>query len=359
MTSARCDRSLHQTLLKWYAANRRSFPWRGISDPYRIWVSEVMLQQTQVARVAAYYLRFLAKFPTVASLAEAPLDHVLAEWQGLGYYRRAQHLHAAAQSLIANYGGELPQDFPSLLALPGFGPYTAGAVASIAFAVSVPAVDGAVGRVIARLSGTTARRNTSAFTRTIARQAEALVPRHGAGEWNQALMDLAASVCRPTEPLCDKCPLTADCSAYRSGRAHTLPVLGLRLSPKTVRLAAAHLQRGTSIVLGQRPLKGLFGGLWELPTWTIDGTVRATLLAKLGKSARVGERLGIASRTLTHRRLKTEVFRVELLSALPRKLPGYETHRFFTPAKLRALPMSSASRAALAVASTSPLKAPM
>ena len=262
-------RALFAPLLAWYDGARRELPWRappGVrSDPYHVLVSEVMLQQTTVATVRPRYAAFLARFPDLATLAAAPLDDVLHAWQGLGYYRRARGLHAAAKAAVERHGGRLPAEVEALEALPGVGPYTAAAVAAIAHDAPVLAVDANVERVLARLFAVeTPLPRARGELRRIAR---ALAPPERPGDTVQALMELGALVCRPAKPACLACPLRDQCAAYRGGIAAELP----RKPPKAARRArfatAFHLRRADGAVLfRRRPADGLLGGMVELPS---------------------------------------------------------------------------------------------
>ncbi|HEY1908255.1 MAG TPA: A/G-specific adenine glycosylase, partial [Myxococcaceae bacterium] len=209
---------LRAALLRWYDAQARDLPWRRTRDPYRIWVSEVMLQQTQVSVVLPYWTAFLARFPDLDSLARASLDDVLAAWRGLGYYARARNLHRAAVAVVERHAGGLPDDVDALRALPGFGRYTVGAVASIAFGKEVPLVDGNVARVLARLAGLEGPTGDAGREKQLWALAEALVQGERPGDWNQALMELGATVCRQEQPTCLLCPVRAHCGALASGR---------------------------------------------------------------------------------------------------------------------------------------------
>ena len=210
-------------LLAWYRRHRRALPWRGARDPYAIWVSEIMLQQTRVETVVPFYERFLERFPTVAALAAAKEADVLAAWSGLGYYRRAKNLHAAAGVVTREHGGRIPDSVEGLRSLPGIGAYTAAAIASIAFGIPAAAVDGNVIRVIARWEGLRGRRDDAALRREVTARAEALAPGPSPGDWTQALMELGATICLPREPLCERCPVSRRCRALRDGHPDRYP----------------------------------------------------------------------------------------------------------------------------------------
>ncbi|MBX7101901.1 MAG: A/G-specific adenine glycosylase, partial [Myxococcaceae bacterium] len=253
-------------LLRWFDRHRRDLPWRRTSDPYAIWLSEVMLQQTQVDRVVGYWQRFLDELPTVKALANAELAQVLKLWSGLGYYSRARNLHKAAKAVVAEHGGKFPRTAEALGELPGFGRYTAGAVASIAFGQAAPIVDGNVARVFARVFEIEGLPGVPAREAALWAHAEQLVGGERPGDFNQALMELGALVCTPKSPTCLLCPLHAVCRARRTGRVDELPPARPRAARKQLTLAVAVARRERTLLLGQRAEGGLFGGLWELPS---------------------------------------------------------------------------------------------
>ncbi|MFH1017438.1 MAG: A/G-specific adenine glycosylase, partial [Pseudomonadota bacterium] len=222
--------AIRQNLLRWYRAKKRDLPWRRTRDPYRIWVSEVMLAQTRVETVIPYYERFLSEFPDLPSLARAPEERVLKQWEGLGYYSRARNLHAAARELVSGYGGELPRSSARLADLPGVGPYTSAAVASIAFGEPIAVLDGNVRRVLSRLFATNGELETLA-QRVIATKDPA--------DFNQAMMELGALVCVPKNPTCPLCPIRAGCRAFKKGVIHLFPAPKARSRPKDVFATAA------------------------------------------------------------------------------------------------------------------------
>ncbi len=253
-------------LLDWYAKHRRTLPWREEVSGYRTWISEIMLQQTRVTAVIPYFQRFLAALPTVEALAAADEESLLRLWQGLGYYRRAKNLQAAAKVMVAEHGGCVPGDYETLRQLPGIGDYTAGAIASIAYGQDVPAVDGNVLRIVSRLSGfdgdILVEKNRKLMRQWVA---EAL-PHSQAGTYNQALMDLGATVCLPNgEPLCKSCPLRDLCTANREGTQHLLPVRNSKKEKKVELLTVFVLTSDGRVALRKRPENGLLAGLWEFP----------------------------------------------------------------------------------------------
>ena len=259
------SRAFSRQLLTWYARHKRRLPWRDVPDPYAIWVSEIMLQQTQVETVIPYYQRWLARFPTVQALAEAPLNDVLAAWEGLGYYARARNLQRAAQTVVSERGGGLPQTVADLLALPGIGRYTAGAIASIAFGVDAPVLDGNVKRVLARVFDIQSDVKTPAGSQELWTLAEGLVPPGQAGDYNQALMDLGATVCTPRAPACERCPVRGLCAARRLGVQLQRPVKAARRARPERVYAAAVIHKHGRVLLSQRPTAELLGGLWAFP----------------------------------------------------------------------------------------------
>lgn len=252
-------------LLQWYKRHHRDLPWRKTRDPYRIWVSEIMLQQTQVERVRQYYPKFLKRFPTLHHLAQAPLDDVLKAWEGLGYYARARNLHRAAQVVLRNYGGEIPDQRQELLKLPGIGRYTVGALLSIAFGQDESVVDGNVRRVLCRLLAIREDPRRSQTEINLDKFARALLPRGRAGVFNQALMDLGATVCTMSEPRCLICPLIDFCEARRLGIQTELPMHSKARQKPHYDVALGIIWKGDKLLIAKRPNDGLLGGLWEFP----------------------------------------------------------------------------------------------
>src|SRR5205823_2577132 len=252
-------------LLAWYAANRRDLPWRRTRDPYRILVAEYLLQRTRIASGRPYYERFIARFPTARDLAAASLDDVLAVWEGLGFYGRARNLHAAARAIAERHGAQVPRSYQELLDLPGIGPYTAGAVASIAFGIPVPAVDGNVTRVIARLFRIRADVTEGVTGRRILEIAARLVSPEDPGAFNQAMMELGATICTPTSPACDRCPLETLCLARAAGEERTIPLASRPGPPRAVPVAFALVESKGRVLLVRRERGELLAGLWALP----------------------------------------------------------------------------------------------
>ena len=268
-------------LLPWYAQTGRDLPWRRTRDPYRIWLSEIMLQQTTVAAVIPRYERFLAAFPDVAALATAPVERVVEAWAGLGYYSRARNLHAAAHKVMSDHGGRFPADLAALQALPGIGRSTAGAILSIAFDLPAPILDGNVRRVLCRLFAWLDDPRGSAAERRLWEWAEALTPEQAPHDYAQAIMDLGATICVPRTPRCELCPLVGLCLARREGVERELPRKRVAKAVPTVIQAALVLHRKGRVLVRRRPLHGLLGGLWEFPTVAVAAGSPASAARRL------------------------------------------------------------------------------
>lgn len=259
--------SFRQSLLKWFRVHRREMPWRESRDPYRVWVSEIMLQQTQVATVIDYFRRFIRQFPTVEKLATADEQSVLRQWEGLGYYRRARQLHAAAKMIVAEFEGTFPATVDELLRLPGVGRYTAGAIASIAFDESAPILEGNTVRLFARLMGLTEDVRVSKTQKILWRFSERLVPAKGAGEFNQALMELGSLVCRDRDPNCRACPVARSCVAFSLGTQREIPVASPKFEYESIREAAVVLRRGKNVLMRLCQPSERWAGLWDFPRY--------------------------------------------------------------------------------------------
>lgn len=343
-------RPIRKKLLRWYDGAARDLPWRRTRDPYAIWVSEVMLQQTRVETVIPYYERFLERFPTAGALAEADEDSVLSHWSGLGYYRRARLLHAGVREVVARYGGEVPEDADARRALPGVGRYTAGAIGSIAFDKEEPIVDGNVSRVLARLFRIDTPIGASATTKRLWDHAAALIPGERPGAFNQALMELGATLCTPKRPRCESCPVASECESHAHGETDKLPVPAARREPAALDLVAVVATRGRGSarkVWLVRSEQSLFGGLWGLPMIRRDdeaharGALRqARILARLDP-----EPTATVEHVLTHRRLRIDVFRASAARA-----EESTTRRCFTAEALGRVGISTLTRKLLASA---------
>jgi A/G-specific adenine glycosylase len=259
---------LRQRLLKWYSLHKRDLPWRHTRDPYKIWVSEIMLQQTQVATVIPYYNRWLKIFPTLASLAQAPLSRALELWAGLGYYRRVRMLHQAARLIQKKSGGKVPQTAQELRKLPGIGRYTAGAIASIALGEKTPVLDGNVVRILSRIFAVPQSIDLPGTLEKLWNLAASLLPEKNPGDLNQALMELGATVCFPLTPQCVLCPVNKICAAHRKGKELFYPVRSQKNLYEKLRMAALVLRNSRNEVwLEKQPEQGRWGGLWMFPFW--------------------------------------------------------------------------------------------
>ena len=254
-------------LLEWYRNHARVLPWRENPEPYRVWVSEIMLQQTRVEAVKPYYERFLSALPSIAALAEAPEEQLLKLWEGLGYYSRVRNLQKAAQKVMREYGGALPASYEQLGSLPGIGEYTAGAIASIAFGIAVPVVDGNVLRVISRITGSFEQIDTAACKKRIWNELFQMMPSDAPGDFNQALMELGATVCLPNgAPLCERCPLAERCAALANGWIQQIPVRAPKKQKKVEHYTVLLLWQDGKIALQRRKEKGLLAGMWQFPS---------------------------------------------------------------------------------------------
>jgi len=354
-------------LVGWYARAKRDLPWRGSRDPYRVWVSEIMLQQTQVERVKDYFTRFIARFPTVESLAAAGEHEVLRLWEGLGYYRRARQLHAAARRVVDDHGGRFPRTAATLRGLPGIGRYTAGAIASIALGRREPIVEANSRRVIARLAGHAGRFDGPGGDEPIWRIAAELVPARNPGRFNQALMDLGAMVCTPEAPLCRTCPVARHCRALADGRVAEIPAATRRRAIEEVRETAVVVRRGSRMLVVRRGPGEWWEGLWDFPRLpgparsavrrlggagiaasSSRGQAAATRREKHGRASdpfaglACGDvaRLGTLAHSVTHHRITLDVVRCTAASA---GRPA-ANRRWVTPAALAALAMTAPGR---------------
>ncbi len=309
---------LSSQLLAWYNKNKRTLPWRGHPDAYAVWVSEIMLQQTRVETVIPYFEKWMEIFPTVGALAQASERDVLNAWEGLGYYSRARNLHKAAKMVVKEYKGQLPRDLDALIKLPGIGRYTVGAIASIAFGMDEPALDGNLKRVYARLFDLSVPVDSLEGEKILWKIAQDNLAVGNAGDFNQALMDLGATICVPKRPRCLICPLMKICKARINGTQEQRPVKKPRKDvPHRTHAVGVIIKRGR-VLLVQRPSKGLLGGMWEFPNGSVSGDpamgVVKALEAGYGLKVQKKEAMGAIQHTYTHFRLNALVFRCELLS---------------------------------------------
>lgn len=307
-------------LLAWYDEQRRSFSFRGTLDPYRVWLSEIMLQQTRTETVGPYYERFLLQFPDVFTLAEAPAEQVLKAWEGLGYYSRAHNLHKAAKLLVNEYDGVFPQNAADLRALPGVGPYAAAAIASIAFDEPVPAMDGNLNRVISRLYLIQEDINTPSVKKQLYELGLGLMPATRAGDMNQALMDLGATICLLGTPDCSRCPLNEECRAFLEGDPSGLPLMKSKKPPRVIPVGVGILICEGRVLLFKRE-QALLRGLYVFLLTEEDNSPEAVLLAaqKL-RSARLVRELGVARHIFTHRIWDMRLYHLEAETCVP--VPG-------------------------------------
>lgn len=334
--------TLQLALLRHYASEGRDLPWRRTRDPYRIWVSEVMLQQTRAATVAERYRYFVRRYPDVRSLARASTEDVCAAWAGLGYYSRAKNLHAAARRVVAEHGGRLPQTVEELRGLPGIGRYTAGAIASIAFNKPVPAVDGNVERVISRLFAIDCSAKRAPAQRRLWDHAALLARCNRPGDLNQALMDVGATICLPRAPRCAECPLRKFCAAHEAGEPTRFPRRSVRRAERpTLRLAFLWHRTRAGVWLERRPLAGLWAGLWQLPSEE-GHTARARLGRRFGQPIR--RRVSGLRHELTHRVVIVSVYASAPFTSIPRSA----TMRAF--ADPLGAPLSAVARRAITAA---------
>lgn len=258
-------KTFQETFLTWYHKEKRNLPWRATNDPYAIWISEIMLQQTRVETVIGYFYRFMEQFPTIQDLAAAEEQKLLKVWEGLGYYSRARNLKAAAQQIVAEFDGEMPQSIEEIRSLKGIGPYTAGAIGSIAFGLPEPAIDGNVMRVVSRLFCIEADIAKASSRRPFDEAMRTIIPPDEPGEFNQALMDLGSRICTPTTPKCEECPISQYCLAYAENRQTDFPVKSKKAKPKDVYYIAGAIEDQGSFLLVQRPETGLLVSMWHFP----------------------------------------------------------------------------------------------
>jgi len=308
---------LRAALLSWFAANKRALPWRATRDPYRIWVSEAMLQQTRVATVVPYYERFTERFPDVSALAGAPLEDVLKAWEGLGYYARARNLHRAARRIAEEHGGALPRDYAAIRSLPGVGGYIAAAVTSIAYGEPRAVVDGNVKRVLSRLFLIDGASNDPSAASVFEEKASELLDRSRPGDFNQALMELGALVCTPQTPSCAACPLKEFCGAFSASLQTSYPVRMKRRDTPRRHIAVGVVRKDGRILITRRKEDGLLGGLWEFPGGKVEPGETAAEACKreieeeVSLSVEVGAFITRVDHAYTHFKVSVDVFDCE------------------------------------------------
>ncbi len=340
-------KQIQDALLRWWDVDHADLPWRRSQDPYAIWVSEIMLQQTQIATVIPYFERWLARFPTVQALAEAPLADVLKLWEGLGYYSRARNLHAASQAVVRDWNGRLPQTAADLMKLKGIGRYTAGAIASIAFNEPAPVLDGNVIRVLSRLTDLPDDVTQAVTKNDLWQLAEQLVPTERPGDFNQALMELGQQICLPAKPMCLLCPLSAYCLARQQGTQLERPVRPPRKRTPHYDVVAGIIWAKEAVVgdpqakflIAQRPLDGLLGGLWEFPGGkqeageTLPQALVREIEEELAMQIEVGAFVTKIKHAYTHFRITLHAFHARHVSGTPQHL-GVADHAWVTIAEL-------------------------
>ncbi|MFN8529110.1 MAG: A/G-specific adenine glycosylase [Anaerolineae bacterium] len=341
-------------LLAWYDVHHAPLPWRANHDPYRVWLSEIMLQQTQVETVKPYFEKFLAAYPTVRDLAAAPLDDVLKLWEGLGYYSRARNLHRAAQQVADQYGGVFPDTVEGLLTLPGIGRYTAGAIASIAFEVRAPVLDGNVIRVFARLIDLPDEVTQPKTQAKLWELVETFLPDARLGDYNQALMELGRVICKPRNPLCGDCPIRAHCDAYAHGTQDKRPVKKAKAATPHYDVAAGMIWDDQGrLLIAQRPLDGLLGGLWEFPGGkrepgeTMEACLARELREELAIEVEVGELYTTVNHAFTHFKITLHAYTCRYVSGEPQTL-GVAAWAWVKPEELDRYSFGKADREVIA-----------
>lgn len=342
--------SISGPLLAWYRSEKRALPWRQHADPYRVWVSEMMLQQTQVTTVVSYYERWLRRFPNLRALARATEDDVLSGWQGLGYYARARRLLRGAQLVVRDHGAELPRDPEALRKLPGIGPYTASAIASIAYGAAVPVVDGNVERVLSRLFAVRGDVRAQPHKRRILSLAASLVPPDHPGDYNQALMELGATTCTPRTPNCPGCPLSQKCAAKQLGRQDQFPARRIRAKPDNAIVLSAFIRRGSRSLLVKLPSDARrWAGMWMFPSTEIETKAprKADLVSAVkhlsGLSVRPLSNAGLVKHSVTRYRVALKAYDCVLISGRARPL-GAAQVAWKKPEELTTLAMPAAHR---------------
>ncbi len=319
----RQHRTFREDLLDWYHEHKRSMPWRETNDPYRIWVSEIMLQQTRVDTVRDYYPRFLEAFPTVEALAEAERDEVLKYWEGLGFYARARHLHEAAQTVVEEHDGTVPDTMETIRDLKGIGPYTAAAVLSIAYERPHAVLDGNVTRVLSRVFAVDEDATTTAAQNALRDLANDLIDDEQPGDFNQAMMELGALVCTPSTPLCDRCPLQDVCRAHEAGTEEDYPITPESDPVPHHDIAVGLVFDDDHLLIQRRPDEGLLGGLWEFPggkqedAESLETACRRELKEELGIDVSIDDHFYTLSHAYSHFKITLHAFRCHISSGTP------------------------------------------
>ena len=338
-------------LLPWFDQNKRDLPWRRSRSPYSTWISEIMLQQTRVDTVKPYFERWMKRFPDVQTLAEAEEQEVLRLWEGLGYYSRARSIHKAARKIVSEYNGKIPDDIEKLRKLPGVGPYTAGAIASIGFGLPAAALDGNIRRILARYYDIAEPVRMPQTEKKLWALAENDLDRERPGDFNEALMDLGSAVCLPENPQCLLCPLCEDCLARQNGTTAERPVM-IKPEPVPHYIVTAAVipdEAGERFLLTKRPAKGLLGGLWEFPGGkqesgeTLEECIRREIREELDIAIEVREPFGVYKHAYTHFKVTLHAFLCQHTEGAPKALAADELG-WFTRADLQDLPMGKIDR---------------
>jgi len=356
-------RAFQVTLLAWFRRHRRPQPWRVRRTPYRVWIAELMLQQTRVDQVHDYFVRFMARFATLAALAAAEQQDVLKLWEGLGYYARARHLHRTAQWLVAQRGGRFPQTPAELRALPGIGPYTAAAIGSLAFNLDVAALDGNVARVLSRVFACGDDPRSTAGKRKLQAWADALLPRGRSAPFNEALMELGALCCTPRRPDCPKCPLRKVCRSHAAGQPEKYPVkTAQQRLPHKVVGAAVIINRRGEFLIARRHEHEMLGGLWEFPGGkrepgeTMAACIARELQEEMGLRLRVGPRLTVVRHAYSHFTIALHAHWCRIAGGRPRDLQC-GAHAWVSLARMDAYPFSRADHHIIAALRAHPAPA--
>lgn len=336
-------------LLTWYDRNARQLPWRSFPTPYRVWVSEIMLQQTRVETVLPYFERFLLRFSDLVTLASASQEEVLRLWEGLGYYSRARNLHKAAQLILSEHAGQLPAFAVELERLPGIGHYTAAAIASIAFGEPVAAVDGNIKRIYSRILALQETLGSAGFEKVVEDYAQTVLPPERPGDFNQALMDLGSNLCLPRQPVCLACPAQNHCLAFRQGVQNDLPIRVKKAPLPHYEVCVAVIQLDGKVLLSQREQSGMLGGLWEFPGGkleqadnSLEDCLKRENLEKTGLEITIIEKIGVFKHAYTHFKITVHAWHAKQLTASPMGLR--HNLRWVSPTDLPEYPMGKVAR---------------
>jgi len=334
---------LSTKLLAWYHIQKRILPWRDHPDPYAVWVSEIMLQQTRVDTVIPYFEKWMKLFPTIKALASASEQDVLHAWEGLGYYSRARNLHKAAKIVAERFNGELPRDLEDLHSLPGVGRYTVGAIASMAFGMDAPTLDGNLRRVFSRLFDVTEIATSLSGEKILWKLAAQNLPKGQAGDYNQALMDLGATICLPKNPRCLLCPLVSLCEARKNGTQEARPVLKPKKAVPSYIHAAAVIVEHRRVLLSLRPTDGLLGGMWEFPNVRVEGEPAKVLVKALKMATQIQvkkkEALQVVEHAYSHFKVTVHPFLCDKIY-----IPKYKNLKWVRLAELEEYPMGKVDR---------------